>query len=141
MSVTSPTPTASAQREDVEAVLTEIGAGGEGALLVEAWNKIDLLDGEEGSGCRPRRSGATTSSAFPALTGEGLDALARTRVGQAQQGRHSCGRGRPSARRTGRPSPGSTPTAGSRASETDGLETVFQVRLSEADWARLQSRL
>ncbi|HEX8450130.1 MAG TPA: GTPase HflX, partial [Allosphingosinicella sp.] len=39
-------PDSDAQREDVEAVLTEIGAGGEGgAPLVEAWNKIDLLGG------------------------------------------------------------------------------------------------
>src|SRR3712207_9469357 len=41
-------PDSDAQREDVEAVLVEIGAGGEGgAPLIEAWNKIDLLEGEE----------------------------------------------------------------------------------------------
>ena len=37
-----------AQREDVISVLGEIGAGGEGeAPVIEAWNKIDLLDPDE----------------------------------------------------------------------------------------------
>jgi GTP-binding protein HflX len=43
------------------AVLKEIGAAGRGgAPLVEAWNKIDLLDGEEGERSRPRRRGERT---------------------------------------------------------------------------------
>src|SRR5690606_4902664 len=40
-------PDSEAQRADVEQVLEDIGAGGEGAApRIEAWNKIDLL-GEE----------------------------------------------------------------------------------------------
>ena len=133
-------PDSDAQREDVEAVLKEIGAGGEGgAPLVEAWNKIDLLDREEGERVQAeatRREGVIRLSA---LTGEGLDellecasaklskgALLRTVTLGASDGEsiawlHANGR--------------------IESQRTDGVETVFEVRLSEADWARLQNRL
>ena len=56
-------PDTEAQAEDVAAVLREIGATGEeGAPMIEAWNKVDLLDERSPptrSAQKPR--GATTS--------------------------------------------------------------------------------
>ncbi|NNC73643.1 MAG: GTPase HflX [Sphingomonadaceae bacterium] len=68
---------ADAQCVDVEAVLEEIGAlGGEGAApLIEAWNKIDLLDAEalaHTSNAASRRSDVVLTSA---QTGEGVEEL------------------------------------------------------------------
>jgi GTP-binding protein HflX len=132
-------PDSDAQREDVEAVLKEIGAGGEGgAPLVEAWNKIDLLDGEEGERVAAEAARREDVIRISALTGEGLDALlecasvklskgAKLRTvtlgasdGEAIAWLHANGR--------------------IESQSTDGVETVFEVRLSEADWARLQSK-
>lgn len=69
-------PDSDAQCADVETVLTEIGARGEGAAaLIEVWNKIDQLDeearafhGEEAA----RRENVVLVSA---LSGEGVGAL------------------------------------------------------------------
>jgi GTP-binding protein HflX len=132
-------PDSDAQREDVEAVLKEIGAGGEGgAPLVEAWNKIDLLDGEEGERVAAEAARREDVIRISALTGEGLEALlecasvklskgAKLRTvtlgasdGEAIAWLHANGR--------------------IESQKTDGVETVFEVRLSEADWARLQSK-
>ncbi len=132
-------PDSDAQREDVEAVLAEIGAGGEGgAPLVEAWNKIDLLDGEEGERVTAEAARREDVIRISARTGEGLDALLecaslklskgaklRTVTLGASDGETIAwlhANGRIESRRT------------------DGVETVFEVRLSDADWARLQSR-
>ncbi|MBI1407027.1 MAG: GTPase HflX [Caulobacter sp.] len=65
-----------AQAQDVETVLAEIGVGrdDEDRVLLEVWNKIDLVPEDE----RPdvegaaRRAGAMTASA---ITGEGCEAL------------------------------------------------------------------
>ncbi|HEX8226165.1 MAG TPA: GTPase HflX [Allosphingosinicella sp.] len=132
-------PDSDAQREDVEAVLKEIGAGGEGgAPLVEAWNKIDLLDGGEGERVAAEAVRRENVIRISALTGEGLDELlecasvklskgAKLRTvtlgasdGEAIAWLHANGR--------------------IESQRTDGVETVFEVRLSDADWARLQSR-
>ena len=71
-------PDSEAQREDVNRVMAEIGAGGEeGAPVIEAWNKIDLLD-EESRAMRvaeaARREDVVMLSA---LSGEGVEHLAR----------------------------------------------------------------
>jgi GTPase len=132
-------PDSDAQREDVEAVLAEIGAGGEGrAPLIEAWNKIDLLSGEDGERVRAEAARRDDVVRISALTGEGLDDLlecasvklskgAKLRTvtlgasdGEAIAWLHANGR--------------------IESQRTDGVETVFEVRLSDADWARLQSR-
>ncbi|SEM60419.1 GTP-binding protein HflX [Sphingomonas gellani] len=67
-------PDSEAQREDVEAVLTEIGVS-DLTPHIEAWNKIDLLDPET----RIEREGeaAIREDIWPisAMTGEGLDQL------------------------------------------------------------------
>jgi GTPase len=67
-----------AQRDDVLKVMAEIGAGGEGGTrVIEAWNKVDLLDAET----RVIREEETVRrddvAMISALTGEGVDALSR----------------------------------------------------------------
>ncbi|MGZ8286024.1 MAG: GTPase HflX [Allosphingosinicella sp.] len=132
-------PDSDAQREDVEAVLAEIGAGGEGgAPLVEAWNKIDLLDGEEGERVQAESARRDDVIRISALTGEGLDELlecASTKLSKGATLRTV----------TLGASDGETIAwlhANGRieSQQTDGVETVFEVRLSEADWARLRSK-
>jgi GTP-binding protein HflX len=132
-------PDSDAQREDVESVLAEIGAGGDGgAPLIEAWNKIDLLEGEEGERVRAEAARREDLMLISALTGEGMDDLldcasvklskgAKLRTvtlgasdGEAIAWLHANGR--------------------IENQRTDGVETVFEVRLSDADWSRLQSR-
>ncbi|HEX8379129.1 MAG TPA: GTPase HflX, partial [Allosphingosinicella sp.] len=133
-------PDSDAQREDVEAVLKEIGAGGEGgAPLVEAWNKIDLLEPEEGERVQAEAARREDVIRLSALTGEGLDELLECASAKLSKGALL-----------------RTVTLGASDGETiawlhangriesqrsDGVETMFEVRLSEADWARLQSRL
>jgi GTP-binding protein HflX len=132
-------PDSDAQREDVEAVLAEIGAGGEGgAPLVEAWNKIDLLEGEEGDRVRAESARRDDVIRISALTGEGLDDLLECAAAKLSTGAKlrtvtlgaSDGESIAWLHANGR----------IESQRTDGVETVFEVRLSEADWARLQSR-
>ena len=132
-------PDSDAQREDVETVLTEIGAGGEGgAPLVEAWNKIDLLEPEESERVKAEAVRRDDVIRISALTGEGLEALLECASAELSKG---------ATLRTVTlgASDGETIAwlhANGRieSQRTDGVETVFEVRLSEADWARLQSR-
>lgn len=67
-------PDSEAQKADVEQVLAEIGAR-EDTPVIEAWNKVDLLDAEtrtELAGEAARRDDVAMLSA---QTGEGVDAL------------------------------------------------------------------
>ncbi|HYI41343.1 MAG TPA: GTPase HflX [Allosphingosinicella sp.] len=132
-------PDSDAQREDVEAVLAEIGAGGEGgAPLVEAWNKIDLLNGEEGERVAAEAVRRDDVIRISALTGEGLDALLECASVKLSKGAllrsvtlgASDGEAIAWLHANGR----------IESQQTDGVETVFEVRLSEADWARLRSK-
>ncbi|HEX8624647.1 MAG TPA: GTPase HflX [Allosphingosinicella sp.] len=132
-------PDSDAQREDVEAVLKEIGAGGEGgAPLVEAWNKIDLLDGEGGERVQAEAARREEVVRISALTGEGLDELLECASVKLSKGAKlrtvtlgaSDGESIAWLHANGR----------IESQRTDGVETVFEVRLSDADWARLQSK-
>ena len=70
-------PDTLAQKADVESVLADIGVG-EGTPVIEAWNKLDLLDldeREELVGEAVRRDDVV---AISALSGEGVDELVRT---------------------------------------------------------------
>jgi len=71
-------PDTDAQAEDVRKVLAEIEAGPDaGQVMVEAWNKIDLLDEIERGrlAARARRAGETPAFPISAASGEGTDAL------------------------------------------------------------------
>jgi GTP-binding protein HflX len=131
-------PDSDAQAEDVETVLTEIGAGAEGgAVRLEAWNKIDALDPEAAAGIRAEAARREDVAVISALTGEGLEALfaaasellrkeAKERVitlpasdGELIAWLHANGE--------------------VLSHDHEGLETRFVVRLSDVDWARFQS--
>jgi GTP-binding protein HflX len=75
-------PDSDAQRDDVEAVLTQLGVGpeDEGAPpRIEAWNKIDLLAGNERQARLTEAARHDDVVPISALTGMGLDEL-RDRV-------------------------------------------------------------
>jgi GTP-binding protein HflX len=132
-------PDSDAQRSDVEHVLTEIGAAGEGgAPLVEAWNKIDLLAPDEAERVRAEAARREEVVLLSALTGEGMDGLLEYASTLLSKG------ARLRSVRVGA-SDGEViawlHANGKIESEsTDGVETVFEVRLSDADWARFESR-
>jgi GTP-binding protein HflX len=132
-------PDSDAQREDVEQVLQEIGAGGEGgAPRLEAWNKIDLLEGEEAGRVRAEAARREDVILISALTGEGMDDLLECASAKLSKGARlrtvtlgaSDGESIAWLHANGR----------IESQRTDGIETVFEVRLSDADWARLKSR-
>ena len=128
-----------AQRADVERVLTEIGARREGgAPLVEAWNKIDLLGGEDTDSVRAEALRREDVVVISALTGDGVDDLL------ARAGEHLRKGAR--LRRITLAADAGEAIAWLHAhgevvgQHSEGMETEFEVRLSDADWARFQSR-
>jgi GTP-binding protein HflX len=132
-------PDSDAQRDDVETVLADIGAGGErGAPLIEAWNKIDLLGPDEADRVRAEAARREEVVLLSALTGDGLDDLLECASAKLSKGSElrtvtlgaSDGEAIAWLHANGR----------IESQRTDGVETVFEVRLSEADWARLKSR-
>jgi GTP-binding protein HflX len=75
-------PDSEAQRDDVDDVLSSLGLADEGAPpRIEAWNKIDLLSGEEHERLIEETKRREDVVPISAITGEGLDHL-RERVAQ-----------------------------------------------------------
>jgi len=73
-------PDTEAQRADVLAVLAEIGVGpeaGEGAPIIEVWNKLDALDAEAHEIVLASAARDQDVVAISALTGEGIEDLRR----------------------------------------------------------------
>jgi GTP-binding protein HflX len=69
-------PDREAQREDVDDVLTSLGLAEEGAPpRIEAWNKIDLLPGDEHDRLVEEAKRRDDVVPISAITGEGLEAL------------------------------------------------------------------
>jgi GTP-binding protein HflX len=69
-------PDREAQREDVEDVLTSLGLAEEGAPpRIEAWNKVDLLSGEDRERLFEEAKRRDDVVPISAISGEGLDAL------------------------------------------------------------------
>ena len=128
-----------AQRLDVEQVLGEIGVATEGeARLIEAWNKVDILDPEESERIRAEAARRDDVVPISALTGEGVDALLdcvsrMLRTGdEVRVVRVSASDGEAMAW---------LHANGEVVGQTsDGMETEYQVRLSATDWARFQAR-
>ena len=80
-------PDSEAQRDDVIDVLSELGVAGEGALeggegdepppIIEAWNKLDLLDEDAAGQVEEMAARRDDVVILSALTGEGVDQLQR----------------------------------------------------------------
>jgi len=132
-------PDSDAQRADVEQVLKEIGAGeGAGQALIEAWNKIDLLDAEEGERVRAEAARREDVVLISALTGAGIDNLLECAGEHLRKGSklHTV---------TLAPAEGEAiawlHAHGEVVSRrNEGVDTVLEVRISEADWARFEAR-
>jgi GTP-binding protein HflX len=131
-------PDSDAQRADVEQVLDEIGAGGEGrAPRIEAWNKVDLLGVEDSERVRSEAQRREDVVVISALTGEGVDAL----LGAASE----ILRKESKVRIVTLPAENGELIAWLHANgevlsyDHEGLETRFVVRLSDKDWARFQA--
>jgi GTPase len=81
-------PDREAQRDDVDDVLSSLGLAEEGAPpRIEAWNKIDLVTGEERERLLEEAKRRDDAEPISAVSGEGLDALreliaARLRSGE-----------------------------------------------------------
>ncbi len=131
-------PDSDAQRQDVEEVLAEIGAAGEGAApLIEAWNKIDLLDDEERERVSAEAKRRDNVVLISALDGAGVDTMLDC-VGEHLRKGSKVRKIRLSA------------TAGEAIAwlyahgevvgqQSSELETEYEVRLSDADWARFRT--
>lgn len=132
-------PDSDAQAADVEQVLDEIGAGGEGGpLRVEAWNKVDLLDPDAAEAVRNEAARREDVVVISALSGEGVDALSRlisTRLTSTSRIRHveldvADGAAVAWLHQHGE-------VVDRRA---DDNKVAIDVRLSDVDWDRFQSR-
>ena len=132
-------PDTEAQREDVVRVMAEIGAGGEeGAPVIEAWNKVDLLDPETREMRISEAKRRTDVVLISALTGEGIEALGKHLSDHLTQ-----------AHRTRQIELATSDGAGiawlhaNGAVEEEKLEKdrlKIRVRLSDVDFARFQAR-
>lgn len=66
------------QAHDVEQILVDLGVeleSGEGAPIIEAWNKIDLIDPEDPDGVKLPENLPDNVCLISAVTGQGVDAL------------------------------------------------------------------
>ncbi len=132
-------PDTEAQAADVESVLDDIGARGEGAApLIEAWNKLDLLNEDDRDAIMAEAARRDDVVTLSALTGDGVDTLRRTLSDRLSAG---------SRIRT------LTVDAADGASaawlhangevisqDLEGEAMVIDVRLSDADLARFHAR-
>ena len=131
-------PDREAQREDVDDVLESLGLAAEGAPpRLEAWNKMDLLAGEERDRLFEEARRRENVVPISALSGEGLDAL-RQRMAeclrsgeQVHQIRLAAGEG------------GKIAWLHSRGEvldqRMDEEQVELSVRLSPDNWARFQA--
>ena len=78
-------PDSAAQRADVEAVLTEIGVAAT-TPRIEAWNKLDLLEGDAREEMIVEAGRRQDVVATSAVTGEGVDTLIETVAALLTQG-------------------------------------------------------
>jgi GTP-binding protein HflX len=78
-------PDSAAQRADVEAVLAEIGVAAT-TPRIEAWNKLDLLEGDAREEMIVEAGRRQDVVAISAVTGEGVDALVETVAALLTQG-------------------------------------------------------
>ena len=105
--------------------------------MLEAWNKIDLLAGNERESRLAEAARRADVVPVSALTGEGMDVLRQCMADKLKRGaqlhavRLSAGDGGKIAWLHAR--------GDVIAQQTEGSEVHLQVRLSSEDWARFQS--
>lgn len=132
-------PDTDAQRADVERVLKEIGASAEeGAPRIEAWNKIDLLEGDISERVAAEAARREDVVVMSAVSGQNVDQLLNCATAKLREGSR--------IRRIKLDTSSGEAAAWLHANaevlgqQTDGLETEYEVRISADDWARFTSR-
>jgi len=139
-------PDSDAQAADVLTVLGEIGVGprapdaeaGEGAPILEVWNKIDMLDEEARSAIEAEASRREDVITLSALQGDGVEQLRRIVSDRLSVGNR--------VRTLAVPIGDGAAIAWLHAhgevvgQEVDGDRMVLEVRLSDADLARFEAR-
>src|SRR5689334_21186930 len=131
-------PDSEAQRDDVEDVLASLGLAEEGAPpRIEAWNKIDLLSGEQRERLLEEARRREDVVPISAATGEGLDHL-RNRMAECLRSGEQVHQIRVPATDGGR-----IAWLHSRGEvldqKIDHDELELSVRLSPDNWARFQA--
>ena len=132
-------PDHEAQREDVEDVLASLGLAEEGAPpRIEAWNKVDLLAGEERTRLCEEARRREDVVPISALSGDGLDELRNCMAAKLRSGEQ--------VHRIRLPASAGERIAwlhsrGEVIEQTlDGDELELSVRLSPDNWARFQAQ-
>lgn len=130
-------PDSDAQRTDVEHVLVEIGAAGEGgAPMIEAWNKIDTLSREEFERVQAEAARKEGVVAISARNGDGIDSLLNAAAKKLRAGsklRHVT-----VSASDGKAIAWLHANGEVIEEQTRELETDMEVRLTDADWERFQ---
>jgi GTPase len=131
-------PDREAQRDDVDDVLASLGLTAEGAPpRIEAWNKIDLLPGDERQRLSEEAKRRDDAVLLSAVSGEGLDGL-RERLAEKLRSGEQVHRIRVPATDGGR-----IAWLHSRGEvldqQLDRDELELAVRLSPDNWARFQA--
>ena len=131
-------PDHEAQRLDVEQVLAEIGAAGEGVASIEAWNKIDAVPPDQAERIRAEAARREEVVVVSALSGRGVDDLLACAAEHLRKGSR--------VRKITLSAAAGEAIAWLHANgevidqRSEGLETEYEVRLSDADWARFETR-
>jgi len=132
-------PDSDAQAADVVAVLAEIGVSeGQGAPMIEAWNKIDLLPPEDADAVSAEAARRDDVVPLSALSGEGVDDLRRTVSALLTKGsrvRTVTLNASEGARIAWLHAHGEV-----LGQEADGEQLTIDVRMTEPEWARFQAR-
>ena len=132
-------PESDAQAEDVAAVLAEIGASGEGgAPIVEAWNKFDALGDEVRAALLGEAARRKDVVPISALSGEGVDDLARAVSDRLTRGARVHSVDLPAG--DGAAIAWLHSHGEVLASAADGETMHLDVRLTDAEWARFAAR-
>jgi GTP-binding protein HflX len=130
-------PDSEAQRADVEAVLREIGVA-DTTPRFEAWNKLDLLDGDARADVLTEANRRDDVVALSAMSGEGVDDLVLKVSAKLTAGHR---------RYTIRLDAGDGAGAAwlhqhgeVLTSDTDGDAAIYDVRMAPTDYERFQQR-
>jgi len=130
-------PDSEAQRADVEKVLRDIGVA-DTTPRIEAWNKLDLLHGEEREDALAHAAGRSDVVAISAISGEGVDTLVDTVATLLTEAHRRY-------RITTDQSDGASAAwlhqhGEVLGRESDGVQTIYDVRMAERDYERFNQR-
>ena len=130
-------PDSSAQKADVEAVLADLGVG-ENVPVIEAWNKLDLLDAEARDKLLEEAGRRDDVVAISALSGEGVDVLQRVVADRLTRSHQRYTIGLDAADGAG--AAWLHQHGEVLGSDVEGDRVIYQVRMSPSDRERFAAR-